>query len=303
MNTPPTALIGQPMFVGSVAPRPLAQTPALIGVLMSCVVLWGPTFYDLYQQIWRMDPSSQGPIAMVMLLWLFWHQLRQPESRALLAQPEGRLGLGLAWLVPGLCLYVVGRSQSVLVLEQMSLMPALVGITLALFGPALTRRLWFCFVFIFFTIPLPGVLVDAITQPLKIGVSWATEQILYAAGYPIAREGVVLHLGPYQLLVADACAGLHSLFTLEALGLLYLNVVRHESPLRNALMAVFIVPVSFLSNTLRVIVLALITFHVSDSAGQGFAHDFAGLVLFVLALSLIIGADTFARRVAAWTGR
>ena len=41
--------------------------------------------------------------------------------------------------------------------------------------------------------------------------------VMHHLGYPIGRSGVVLTIGPYQLLVADACAGLNSMFTLEAL--------------------------------------------------------------------------------------
>ena len=38
--------------------------------------------------------------------------------------------------------------------------------------------------------------------------------------------------------------------------------------------------------------LTLITFHFGDAAGQGFLHGFAGMVLFMTALLLIIGFDT-----------
>jgi exosortase len=134
--------------------------------------------------------------------------------------------------------------------------------------------------------------VDAMTQPLKIAVSVATEQLLYFFGYPIARSGVILYIGQYQLLVADACAGLHSLFTLEALGLLYMNLVGHQSVSRNAMLAALIVPISFTSNVVRVITLTLITYYMGDAAGQGFLHGFAGILLFLSALSLIIGVDT-----------
>jgi exosortase B len=261
------------------------------------------TVYELQTEIWVQDAGSQGPIAVLLSLWLFWHKLREPEVRGMLAVPEGNLGLGLIWFLPGLLLFTLARSQSIMLLVTLALIPMLVGVSIALLGSRVTRACWFCFFFILFVVPLPIAVVDAITQPLKLGVSWATEKLLYSAGYPIAREGVVLHLWPYKLLVADACAGLHSLFTLEALGLFYLNVVRHESALRNTLMAIFIIPVSFMSNVLRVVVLALITFHVSDSAGQGFAHDFAGLALFVLALLLIIGADGLARRISRALGR
>ena len=51
------------------------------------------------------------------------------------------------------------------------------------------------------------------------------------------------------------------------------------------------VPVSFCANVVRVDVLALVTYHFGDAAGQGFLHGFAGMVLFVVALVLIMGVD------------
>jgi exosortase/archaeosortase family protein len=53
-----------------------------------------------------------------------------------------------------------------------------------------------------------------------------------------------------------------------------------------------IVPISFTANVIRVMALTLITFHFGDAAGQGFLHKFAGMVLFLTALLLIIGFDT-----------
>jgi exosortase/archaeosortase family protein len=49
------------------------------------------------------------------------------------------------------------------------------------------------------------------------------------------------------------------LFTLEAMGLLYLNINQHQSWMRNAVLGVLIVPISFIANVLRVIILVLIT--------------------------------------------
>jgi exosortase B len=155
-----------------------------------------------------------------------------------------------------------------------------------------------------FMIPLPSVVVDAMTQPMKMAVSYTAEAMLYAGGYPISRSGVILQIGQYQLLVADACAGLHTLFTLEALGLLYLNLIRHESVARNVTLAVLIVPISFTANVIRVIVLTLVTYYLGDEAGQGFLHGFAGMVLFMAALMLIILSDTLIRTVVRfWSER
>jgi exosortase B len=134
--------------------------------------------------------------------------------------------------------------------------------------------------------------VDALTMPMKMAVSYVAEHILFWANYPIARTGVILQIGQYKLLVADACAGLHTLFTLEALGLLYLNIIQHDSLFRNATLAVLIIPISFTANVIRVMVLTVITYHFGDEAGQGFLHGFAGIVLFLSALLLIIGVDS-----------
>ncbi|HNP26521.1 MAG TPA: archaeosortase/exosortase family protein, partial [Nitrosomonas sp.] len=135
--------------------------------------------------------------------------------------------------------------------------------------------------------------VSMLTMPMKMAVSYVAEHILFWFDYPIARNGVILQIGQYQLLVADACAGLQTLLTLEALGLFYLNLIQHTSISRNVMLAILIVPISFTANVIRVIVLTLITYHYGDAAGQGFMHGFAGMVLFISALILILSVDSF----------
>jgi len=140
-------------------------------------------------------------------------------------------------------------------------------------------------------VPLPASFVDALTGPLKQHVSASAEHLLYAAGFPIARSGVVLDIGQYQLLVADACSGLNSMFSLSALGLLYLYLMHRRSWLHNALMLATILPIAFAANVIRVVVLALITYRFGDAAGQGFLHSAAGLVLVMVALAIVFVLD------------
>lgn len=203
--------------------------------------------------------------------------------------------LGWPCFLTGLLLYVIGRSQDLQAVQLISLILLLSGILLVMRGSGSVKAQWFALFFMLFMIPLPGPIVDTLTMPMKMAVSYVTEHILYAVGYPIARNGVVLQIGQYKLLVADACAGLHTLFTLEALGLLYLNIIRHESLVRNIALAILIVPISFAANVIRVMVLTLITFHFGDEAGQGFLHGFAGMVLFLSALIIIMAVDSALR--------
>jgi exosortase B len=285
-----------PTSLPSRLPQRAASMPWAI-VLAGLLALYLPSFIDLFQGAWASEKNAHGPIVMAVAFALLAYRLRQLRARGWLAsRPRPRAGLLL--FAFGLLCYVLGRSQGVPLLEVGSLIPVLGGIAVTAFGWRSWSRLGFAFFFMLFMIPLPASLVDALTLPLKIAVSWAAEHVLYRAGYPVARSGVILIVGPYQLLVADACAGLNSLFTLEAMGLLYMNLVRHPAPLRNAVLAALIVPVSFAANTLRIVVLALITYYRGDAAGQGFLHGFAGIVLFLSALLLIMGADSVLTRLA-----
>jgi len=100
-----------------------------------------------------------------------------------------------------------------------------------------------------------------------------------------------LTVGPYQLLVADACAGLNSMFTLEALGMLYMKLMGYTSVSRNVALAILLIPTAFFANIVRVMILVLVTYHFGDEAGQGFVHGFAGMVLFMVALMLMLVLD------------
>ena len=266
----------------------------VLGLLMMYV----PTVVDLIRNIWSTEEQSQGPIVLAICAWLIWRAWdRIDDTQADTPKPV----LGWLFVLVALLLYVFGRSQRILSAQTLSALFMLPGLLLMLRGGRQLRAAAFPLFFMIFLIPLPATMVDAVTQPLKLAVSSAATTILFGIGYPIARTGVILQIGQYQLLVADACAGLHTLFSLEAMGLLYLNVVRHSSLLRNVMLALLIVPISFMANVIRVIVLALITYHFGDEAGQGFLHGFAGMVLFMTALLFIIATDSGLRWLAART--
>ena len=259
---------------------------------LGMAALYIPTLHDLFTTLWVSDDQGHGPIVLGIACWLIWRRwpaLMDTSS----ARPAPLLGWAL--LLLSLALYILGRSQGIWIFEVGSAISLVAATVLVLRGAHHLRLIAFALFFMFFMIPLPGAVVDALTQPMKMAVSYMAEQVLHAAGYPISRTGVILQIGPYQLLVADACAGLHTLFTLEALGLLYLNIVRSASLFRNVALAILIVPISFTANVIRVMVLTLITYHLGDEAGQGFLHGFAGIVLFLSALSLIIAVDSMLR--------
>ena len=292
--------------MSSVLPRPVAPGAGIndklsLGVLAAgFLLLLVPTVMDLARQVWTSDEQGHGPIIGAVSLWLMWR--RRQDVIGAPYRPANTAGIVL--FVVALLLYALGRSQQIIQGEVVGIILAATALLLLLRGVQGLRAVAFPLFFLVFMVPLPGVLVQAMTIPLKTAVSYVAEALMHHAGYPIGRTGVILTVGPYQLLVADACAGLNSMFTLEALGLLYMNLMGYTSKLRNVLLAILVVPIAFVANVVRVLILILVTYHFGDEAGQGFVHTFAGMVLFGVGLVMMLVTDgLLGRALGGFTGQ
>jgi len=280
---------------------PALSIPVDLMVLsLGLVAMFALTLWDLLQDnetgLWAKGEHGHGSIMLGMWLGLLvtrWREFKAPAGAAHHS--------ALCWpaFLAGALLYVAGRSLGIIYFEVFAFIPMMLGVVLLAGGTALLNHLKFPLFFLVFMVPIPGFLLDPVSQFIKLQISIAVTNLLWAAGYPISHTGVVINIGPYQLLVADACAGMRTLFMLEAMGIFYLNVARHSSLLRNVMLGLLIVPISFTANMIRVIFLALLTYHFGDAVGQGFLHGFAGAVLFLVALVLIVSIDGLLRWAAA----
>jgi exosortase B len=268
--------------------QPSRAELALLAVAL--LVMYVPTFIALDKKIWSIVGQGHGPVMLALTIWLVWQ--RAPKMATIGVNRNAKaLFLGLMLLFAALTMYVLGRSQGHFGLDVGSLLIAATALILIYYGKAGLVVMWFPLLFAITLVPLPSSMVEALTGPLKSGVSYVAEAIMYSLGYPIGRSGVTLSIGPYKLLVADACAGLNSIFALEAISIFYMSVVGHASNIRNILLALLVLPISFVSNVLRVISLVLVTYYFGDEVGQGFVHGFAGIFLFMIATALTIFVD------------
>jgi exosortase B len=288
VSAPPSASDQRPA-----APQRLPLLPAgfdapVFALLVAgFALLYGPFYLQLAQTIWATDEQGHGPIILIVSAWLLY--MRRHDIAA--AEPRPQPWLGWPVFLFAMLLYAFGRSQDVIMFVGASQILVLAGLLLIFRGPAALKAAFFPLFFLIFMIPLPEALVAAVTAPLKSAVSAVATNLLAWLGYPVGRSGVIMTVGQYQLLVADACAGLNSMFTLEALGLLYMNLMNYTSLRRNVALAILLIPIAFAANIVRVMILVLVTYHFGDEAGQGFVHSFAGMVLFMVALVLMLATD------------
>ncbi len=249
--------------------------------------LLAPTAVRFGQTVWQSSEQSFGPFVLAIALYLFWtkradlNQAQRPRFGA-----PGWFLMGL-----GLLLYVFGVWSKIAVIEGFSHLPIVAGALWLIGGAPLVARLWFPLVYLLLLVPVPSYLMAEWTHILKQFVSEFSEWLLYAFGFPVARTGVVLTIGAYQLLVADACSGMNSILSLTAVGLFYIYLVRPPLRWQVVSLVAAIVPIAVLANVARVLTLVLVTFYFGDEAGQGFLHEFAGLLMLVVAVFVLHGFD------------
>ncbi|MGE5616234.1 MAG: exosortase, partial [Bacillota bacterium] len=267
-------------------PQARARWAAWLAVALGLAVLYFPTYVAFAHGIWRDDAYAHGPIVLAIVAWLVWR-----DREALLAPADPAPVAGTLLLALGLALEIVGRSQSIALFEGASHLPVIAGLLVLLGGFAAVRRFAFPLLFLLFLVPVPGFILDAITAPLKVLVSGSVEGLLRLMGHDVERSGVVLAIGGHQLLVADACSGLNSIYSLFAMGLLYSHVTQPRGGARIATLLLAVVPIAIVANILRVLALVLVTLSFGEEAAQGFLHGLAGLLVFVAAFALLVGFD------------
>ena len=256
-------------------------------LLLGCAILALPTMYEVATKTWTSEQGGHGPLVLATGLWAIWRELKGKD----IERRPGKLAIGLPLLGLALGVFILSRITGILEIEAFAMYGALISGAYLVVGGLVIRAIWFPLLYLAFSLPPPDTVVTAVTQPIKIAISSWAVSVLHLLGYPVASSGVAIQIGQYQLLVAAACAGLNSIVTLTALCLFYVYLKHRSNVLALIVIAVAAIPVAVISNFVRVLALVLITYHFGDAAAQGFLHDFAGLLMFAVALLTIFGID------------
>jgi exosortase len=246
-----------------------------------------PTMIWVAAVSWSHEQGAHGPVVLATGLWLLAREWKFAKARVAPGSPL----ITALLLVPALLGYWISVVTGIIEIAGVAMYAAIVAVAYSYLGAACLKRLWFPLIYLLFVFPPPDQIIAILTNPLKMWISSSVVRFLHALGYPIAQAGVVIFIAQYELLVAAACAGLNSLISLSAIGLFYVYV-RHKSNWRYAaILMLAIVPAALLANWLRVVILVLLTYHFGEATAQGFLHNFAGIIMFGLALSTIFLID------------
>jgi exosortase len=263
-------------------------------VSLAWLLLFGPVCFYLADAAWTREENAHAPLLMAFCFGAIGIRLKALAAEGMLSRlTPGKLEIlvGGALTLLSALLVFIGRVEQVDLFMSAAQLLFATGAVLLLGGVGLFKQLWVPLVMLGYLIVWPGWLIDTLTAPLKMWISSSIVSLLSAMGLPVASAGVTLAIGQYQLLIADACAGLNSLIALTSVGAMYLYLVRRPETWRNAALLLAAIPIAIIANYIRVLVLVLITYYGGYDMGQSFLHEFAGLLMFGVALCVFFLLD------------
>jgi exosortase len=249
------------------------------------IILIGFLYYDVIGRlahIWITDSDqAHGLLLVAVAGYLVFHR-RKRISRI---KPETWLP-GLLIMVGAIALLLVGQVVVEYFVTRASLIILLAGIIGFLFGKNVLKVFFFPLFLLLLAIPLPAILVNALTLPLKALVSSLAAEMLRAMGVSILQEGNILKTPQITLEVVNACSGIRSVFSLFVLALLFSSDM--DGYIQKALLLILTIPLAIFTNALRITATGMLATHWDPKTALGFYHGFSGWVIFALSLVLLL---------------
>lgn len=251
------------------------------------ICLYLPVFHTLYRSRWAAIDYTHAYFILPVSLLIVWLKRDKIKEYAL---PLTSCFPGFFLLILGLCMFIFGWRWDYLFISTLSLIPLLFGMCLFLYNKGLARILAFPIFYLLLLVPVPVGVLDSVTLPMRYAASALSAAVLKAMGYDIVREGLLINMGGHEIFMGAPCSGFRSLITMISLGLIYIYFNKGTMS-KNIILFISIIPLALIGNLTRIIALCLITFYFGEAAGQGFFHNFSGMVVFLIIILGLMGLE------------
>jgi exosortase len=265
-----------------------AETGLVLSLVLSALLaaLYAGILGRLTVQWYTDSDYSHGFLVPLLSGYLIWERRTKLGELPVAPSFWGVLLLGI-----GLLMLLVGSVGAELYMQRSSLIVTLAGLVLLLLGPDFLRALIFPISFLFFMVPLPAIVMNALAFPLQLFAAKTATFCLFNFGIPVLREGNVIVLAGTTLEVAEACSGIRSLQALLALGTVY---AYFSEPIRwkRWVLVCLSIPIAIIANVFRVSGTGVLAHYWGVEAAEGFYHTFSGWLIFVVAFLLLLGCGS-----------
>jgi exosortase len=253
----------------------------------AAVVLFARPAVTLGRDWWHDPEAGHGLLLAPLAVWLAW---RRGVGRA-----APNLIIGGLLLLGAVVLRYIGGLAAELFTMRFSMVVALAGLTVFVWGVEQLRRWWLPLTLLALSVPIPALVTNAIALPLQFKASTMGAALLAWRDVPVELAGNVINLPGRQLFVTEACSGLRSLTALLSLGVLIGGLWLQSVPGRFLLVSLAI-PVAIAVNAVRVFLTGFLVYYVDPALGEGFMHVTEGWLLFLVAFVILGGAAWLAAK-------
>lgn len=263
----------------------------LIFFAVLSVLYYGPVVSMVGE--WYTDENySHGFLIPLISGYLAWQR-----RDAIAKSPISPANTGIIFVALGLMLFLLGNVAGENFSMRFSLLVVVAGAIIFAYGYGFFGSMLFPYMYLFFMLPLPFILYDAVAFPLKLMVTDYSVAALKLFGIPVLRDGNIIELTNITLEVADACSGIRSIVSLLALSTAFAYFTQ-DGLLKRLILVSLAIPIAIIANAIRVIGTGLLASKIGAAAAQGFFHEFAGLVIFGMAIVMLIGAAYVLKKIS-----
>jgi exosortase D (VPLPA-CTERM-specific) len=278
---PPVAPAAAPTGPRAAGRPGLAEIVLLVGFAFAFLACFGG-LSDLVTRWHKQEEYSHGYFIPLIALWLLWRR-----RQAMLASRGQPSAWGLLALAAGAAMLVLGELSAIMILVQLSFLVFLGGLVLCYGGTSLFRLALLPIAILLFAIPMPYFIESQLTWRLQLISSQLGVLLLRGLDYSVYLEGNVIDLGSYKLQVIEACSGLRYLYPLLSVG--FLMAYMYPAALRwRALLLLSTVPITVLTNSLRIAIVGILVERWGIGMAEGFLHYFEGWIIFIACQVILI---------------
>ncbi len=248
------------------------------------ILLFWPTFTWLAERFDTHDSFySHGWLVPVASGWLVW--LRRTQLQACRVRSSF---WGFFLLIPALLLHLPAIWWRLHFVSGFAMLATLYGLVWTVWGWNVFWTVRFAMLFLLFMIPLPGVLLIAISFKMKLMAATLATHVIRFVGIPAQQAGSMIQVPGVSVIVDDTCSGLRSLISLIALSTFWIALMPVSAKRwQKVTMVAASIPIALAANMIRIIILVLLSAIYGPSIAESFIHYGSGIVLFGVALAAL----------------
>ncbi|SFJ55847.1 VPLPA-CTERM-specific exosortase XrtD [Celeribacter neptunius] len=255
----------------------------LAGLVLVSIPLFWLGFVSL-GRAWITPEYSHGPLIPLISLYLFLRELRDHHPRP--AEGALKRGPGLAVMLFAALVAIIGNLAQIPDVVTYGFVIWVSGVVLVFMGWAQGKRHQLPVLHLVFMLPLPQYMYWKMNTFLQGVSSEFGVWVINLFGIPVFLDGNVIDLGPYQLLVAEACSGLRYLFPI--LSFSYLVAILYRGPYAHkVLIFALAAPLAVLMNSFRIGMIGVLVNYYGIGQAEGFLHYFEGWVIFGTCVAIL----------------